>query len=241
MIKVALCDDNPIILREYGNLIDRLAKKHSHEIELSTYLSGEALLEAQVKGIEDAQIIYLDILMDRTNGIQTAQKLRELKCKAEIIFLTANESFVFQAFNVLPFHYLVKNIYEVDKFEQVWLRAVHKVKESAKAFYVMENSSVSQKKPLSSLIYFQVKNRTTCAFLEDEVISFCQSLDQVAWDLKGMGFLRTHRSYLVNAEFISRIEKKHVILSTGETIPLSKGHYQEVKQAYSDYLIAQLR
>ena len=88
MIHIYLCEDSQSSLNTYAGLISDLAAKHHIEISLHSFSSGEALLFHLSECTYKADIIYLDILLDATNGIETAQKLRMLGCQAEIIFLT---------------------------------------------------------------------------------------------------------------------------------------------------------
>ena len=51
----------------------------------------------------------------------------------------------------------------------------------------------------------------------------------------GEGFVRCHRSYLVNLAYISRLSKTEVILDGGERLPLSRGAARQVHRAFVLY------
>ena len=64
-------------------------------------------------------MIFLDIQMEGRNGIETARAIRECDRKVVIVFVTAMREYVFEAFDVAAFHYLLKPIDE-KKFTEVF-------------------------------------------------------------------------------------------------------------------------
>lgn len=124
MLKIFLCDDNSESIKKYSELIARAATQYHIDIRFATFASGESLLFHLSEAPEDADIIYLDILMGKTNGVDTAKALRRVGCKAEIIFLTTSEDYVYDAFEVTPVQYLLKERTSQEKFDRVFLKAV---------------------------------------------------------------------------------------------------------------------
>ncbi len=102
MLKIFLCDDDLDARAQYAGLIKKAAKKNKVEITISYFKSGEELLFFLADSPNQADIIYLDILMNKLNGLDTAKRLRELGCSSEIIFLTTSEDYVFDAYDISP-------------------------------------------------------------------------------------------------------------------------------------------
>ncbi|MFA6847922.1 MAG: response regulator [Lachnospiraceae bacterium] len=108
MLNVFLCDDNEVLLTRYKKILTAIAKKHDHDVRFSLFTSGESLIFNLADSPNDADIIFLDILMGKVNGIDTARQLRAAGCTAEIIFLTSSDEFVFESFDTSPLHYILK-------------------------------------------------------------------------------------------------------------------------------------
>ena len=151
MLTVFLCDDNRLIIEKYCALITQIAKNNQIEITLSTFESGESLVFHLSDSPNQADIIYLDILMGVQNGIDAARQLRNCGCKAEIVFLTTSEDFVYEAFDVTPVQYLVKDSTSASKFEQVFLRAVSLVKDKTTEMFLCESGTSRELLPLKSV------------------------------------------------------------------------------------------
>ena len=115
MLHIVLCDDDPAIISRYKELLAQLAEKHRMEYKLSCFGNAEQLLFA----LDDIQfgvdILYLDVQMDRLNGIEAAKKLRSSGCRAQIIFLTNAREYVFESFDVSPLQYLLKGDTSIEK------------------------------------------------------------------------------------------------------------------------------
>ena len=109
-MQIAVCDDEKEIRDMFAEKIGQLYPK----ADLPLYQSGEELLLSD----NEPDILLLDIKMPGKNGMETARELRKKNKMTIIIFVTALDDFVFQAFDVGAFHYLVKP-FDDRKFAEV--------------------------------------------------------------------------------------------------------------------------
>ena len=88
--------------------LKQLLKKafENENISCSCFASGDEFLRAG--GREGYQVVFLDICMEGTNGIETAQRLRAADPDLLIVFVTSSPEYVWDAFPVHPFDYLLK-------------------------------------------------------------------------------------------------------------------------------------
>jgi two-component system response regulator LytT len=237
MLTVFLCDDNQEILNQYAQLIDKIAEKNNLEVTISSFSTGEQLLFHLYESPNLADIIYLDILMGQLNGMDTAKKLRELRCKSEIIFLTTSEDYVYDAFDISPVQYLLKTATTVEKFEQVFLRAADLVQKKETDMFTFESGNVQKVIAIKDIAFFEVWKRVvTVHYNKNESAEFYSSLEQLEGQLIDKGFVRTHRSYIVNLTYISKFQKNSIVLKTGENIPIGVTYMKQVRQAFSDFI-----
>ena len=113
-MNVAVVDDEEAIREQIGGFI----KKRNPGFDISGFATGEGLLAAG----KDFDIIFLDIQMEGMGGIEAARTLRQSGVDAVVIFITGIREYVFEAFDVSAFHYLLKPI-EEQKFMEVLDRA----------------------------------------------------------------------------------------------------------------------
>ena len=99
-MRIAICDDEVSMVQ----ILEEKIKKLLPDAVIDKYLSGDELIASGSK----PDILFLDIQMPGMDGMETAKVLRQDNENMILIFVTAAEEYVFQAFDVGAFHYLVK-------------------------------------------------------------------------------------------------------------------------------------
>lgn len=234
MIQVYLCDDNEVLLKRYQNKLSDFAASNDYPVAFSRFLSGEQLLFHLEQNPNQAQIIFLDVLMGGITGIETAKRLRSMGCHSELIFLTSSEEFVFESFDSLPLHYIIKgSAGESEKLEDVFFKAIDlSLRKEAESF-LCESAGQKKKIPLHTISYFEINGRIVTVHFEDGTFDFYSTIEAISEELSGKKFIRCHRSYLVNLQYIDIIRKTDILLTTGEQIPLGTTYAKDVKLAFS--------
>lgn len=93
----------------------RLAFGGGHTLVCDHYESGDAFLQAFPS--KNHQVVFLDICMEGTNGIETARILRRTDPDLLLVFVTSSPEYVWDAFPVHPFDYLLKPYREEKLFQ----------------------------------------------------------------------------------------------------------------------------
>ena len=105
MLKIAVCDDDKKDREVIASLLGEYAEYTQMKYELRTFESGEQFIESGYV----PHILFLDIMMDKTDGIQIGAGIRKNKENIIIIYTTSLEQKMAEAFNyVHAFGYLVK-------------------------------------------------------------------------------------------------------------------------------------
>ncbi|EOR28190.1 Response regulator of the LytR/AlgR family protein [Clostridium sartagoforme AAU1] len=92
MVRIAVCDDQDIFQETIKNKLKLLCKKESMDVEIDCYSSGKELLEYLKRDVCIYDILFLDILMDDINGIETARRIRSFDSRIQIIFITSSSN-----------------------------------------------------------------------------------------------------------------------------------------------------
>lgn len=237
MYKIAICDDNHESVNKYAKIITLYAKKNQIEILLSFYYCGEELLFNYYDESFHADVIYLDILMDKSNGMEIARKLRDGGCRAQIVFLSNSPDYVYDAFDVDAIQYFIKDKITETKFESAFLKAIRLAEQKEEEVFVCEFDGVKNMIPIDSISYFEIWKRVvTVHYDEDKFYKFYSSIDHLEKYFASKNFVRIHRSYLVNLPYISQFEAQKLKLKTGEIIPVGITYLQSSKEAFSNYI-----
>lgn len=235
MIQICLCDDNPLMLKQQEDFINKIKQKHNLDIEITSFPSGEALLFYAEDYYFKFDIIVLDILMGATNGIDVANKLRQLGSQAQIVFITSSREHVFDSFDSNPLHYLLKDDLSADHAEQVLLKAIEQSKKKERMF-LFKKHSTTYSIPMNSIVYFEIIGRIMCINCVDATYEYYKRIDDLEKELALHSFCRIHRSYIVNLAYIKKMNRSEVTLSDNTTLVIGKSYYTQVTQRFSQYL-----
>ncbi len=233
-MQIAVCDDEKEIREMFAEKIRELYPKE----EISLYQSGEELLLSE----KEPDILLLDIQMPGKNGMETARELRRKNKNVIIIFVTALEDFVFQAFDVGAFHYLVKP-FDDGKFAEVLQNAVNQSEDRKK----LESAGRKGEMPglmittggehitvnLEDIIYAEVFDRKIILHMMDADIEYYGKMKELE-KKAGEEFYRVHRSFLVNFGYIRKYDSATVYLEKGQAI-MARQNYQGFVKSYLRY------
>ena len=227
----AICDDE----REIRSSIERNIRLLCEDSDIIKFADGKALVEYE-GGFD---ILFLDIQMEGMSGMEAARVLRGRGCKAVIIFVTAIEEYVFDAFDVGAFHYIVKP-FDKAKFFDVLRKAVAQC-ESIKAREVrdepslaVKTGSTTRKIYLYEIFYLEVFNRKVVIHKADGDVEFYGKLIELE-DRLSEDFVRCHRAYIVNMRYVLKYTANSITLENGAEILLSKQKYGEFVRKYLKY------
>ncbi len=229
---IAVVDDEKAI-REH---ICGLVEEQQPESRIEAYATGEELLASGKR----FDIVFLDIQMEGMNGIEAARSLREKNANLGVedtvlVFITGIKDYVFDAFDLYAFQYLLKPIDE-RKFAEVLERAVReaaKKKERRVLFIKSRNLTLDQ----SEILYIEsrakkVEIHTTGAA---QAIEIYAAMDELEGQL-GENFYRCHRAYIVNMDCITEYDSESITLTNGDRVYLTKKKYGEFVKAYMWHL-----
>ena len=106
MLKIALCDDEPVTLDLLKNEIDALLQAQNLEYQIASYASGLSLLQDfSAKGFD---VLFLDIDMPDVSGFQVAEALQDSTSQCRVVFVTSKRNLMHQSFDYQPFHFICK-------------------------------------------------------------------------------------------------------------------------------------
>ena len=222
---IAVVDDEKAI-REH---ICGLVEEQQPESRIETYATGEELLASGKR----FDIVFLDIQMEGMNGIEAARGLRERREDTVLVFVTGIKDYVFDAFDLYAFQYLLKPIDE-GKFAEVLERAVReaaKKKERRVLFIKSRNLTLDQ----SEILYIESRAKKVEIHTVRQTIEIYAAMDELEGQL-GDGFYRCHRAYIVNMDCITEYDSESITLTNGDRVYLTKKKYGEFVKAYMWHL-----
>ncbi len=232
MIKVAVCDDETSAMKELSALLDQYCAERDIELKIEDFQASADLLDVVERGSR-FDVLLMDILMHGINGIDAAAEIRRFDSCVKIIFLTSSPEFAVQSYTVNAFYYLLKPIISDSLFPV--LDSVFETCGQEQTERLILNCKYGIVPVETKRIEFcEVFHRTLFIhMISGRVLEYIGSLDNFERLLIGRGcFFRIHRSFLINLNYVRSISRKALIMSCMTEIPIPRGKYNEIKNAF---------
>jgi len=225
-----VCDDDKAFMYRLSEIIEKQSKQNSVLTKI-TGISNPADLSDQ--SLAEHDIVFLDIDMGQYNGMKIARRIRELQLDTVLIFVTNYVEYSLEGYEVNAFRYLLKQ--EVNsKFSEYFKEAlaVTKRKEGMMSFSI---GGEPYQIKYSKILYLESNQRMLVLHTvqpERNIDRFYGTLEDFEGELKNVGFLRIHKSFLVNMNQISKLNYDKAVLKNGEVLPVSQRRFSELKMRF---------
>lgn len=234
MIKIAVVDDDELMLKQINELLN---KCFSETLSIQLFNDGNSFLEK----IDDNQydLVFLDIDMPNINGFNVAKRLNEV-CTSNIIFVSNLEHLVFEAFDYKPLRFVRKSCLESD-IQSVVKSYTYETKTN-NVYYVRTNDGEFAI-PINDILFFEsFKHDIYVQTTKDKLKikrehSDENTISSLYEKFENIGFIRIHKSYIVNYRYIYMINRKKVILKNDYEIYINPRNANDIKAAYQYYVM----
>ncbi|WP_024345265.1 LytR/AlgR family response regulator transcription factor [Lacrimispora indolis] len=231
MIKIAICDDDRFICSQVEDIIINYSKLKCIKINTDVFYSGESILNYLNQG-NSFDLIYLDIELGKTNGIEVGQQLRKImkNYTTEIVYISGKDQYYKQLFDVQPLNFIEKPIRHHFVISALELTQ-ERMQKSAGLFQYQKGYEIYKTK-ISDILYFESLNRKVKIVTTKQEDLFYGNLDNVSIYISSYPFLKIHRSYLINYNHASVLKYSEVVMSNGTVLPISRNRRQEIRNLH---------
>ncbi len=247
MYRIVIVDDEMLAIEELKFLLSDY-----QDIEIKATFTNALLLIEYLKH-HRVDLVFLDIEMPKKSGIEIAELILGDYPETKIIFVTAYDNYAIEAFNINAVDYLLKPTSQ-ERLDQ----ALHKALQMPRPQYQQNiKKMISTLKSnndfisvydhgyfvpvrFETIIYIKSEEGTVILYTLDHTYSFPGTLLALEEHITYPSFFRTHRSYIVNIDFIEKIEptERSYILKMkhyDELIPVARSNANNFREIMSIY------
>lgn len=238
MINIAICDDNKPMLDFLAEKIGAILAQNGMPHDISTFLSGLDFLKEHTANPFD--VVFWDIVMPDQNGFETAKQIRKISKDTYIIFITTEDSLVYESFDFQPFYFIPKSSLKIteEKLKYVAGKLMLHIVANEK---VMISGSYENKKFVSpdKILYIKSSlNNIEYHFKDEETQIVRGKLDDICDSLNQYVFARAHNRVVVNMKHIDEVDypNMEIHLDNGEIIGISRGQKKIFSETYLRFM-----
>lgn len=217
MFKIAIVEDNQTAMAKLQGYLERYAQENNENFDIAAFGDALAFLDSY-RRIYD--MVFMDIELPFINGMEAAQRLREIDQQVVLIFVTNMAQFAVKGYEVDAMDYLVKPVHYGD-FELKLRWAVSRLKEAQEAILVQRQSGMVRLR-IQEISYIEVRGHTLIFHTETGEINGSGTLHDLENKLKNKGFLRCNKCYLVNQRHIAAVQGYTLVMTQGEELQISR-------------------
>lgn len=232
MLRIVICDDDPLIVnyleRETPPLLDEpcLCKG------FTSAFAAEYFIEHTSEGQVD--LLLLDIELGERNGIELSERLQLQYPLLKIIFLTGYRELAEDIFQAYPSGLIFKPI-RLDRLKAILAKAIAQLRAERGQSLSVELRGAVISIPLRQIQYIESDKRSLNIHEVGQIRTVVGRLDEMEKQVDSR-FVRCHKSFLVNLDFVRTLENHSFVLLDGQQIPISPARYQKTWQTFIQHL-----
>lgn len=222
---VAILDDDMVFVNRLKELLERWSDKESQELVIEGFARAEDL----VSGEKIYDLVFMDIILPKNNGIELYEKLKQEGRLRDVIYMSAYDRNVFQVFGSRPIAYIRKAFIENDLKKAMDLYQIY---ERNNKVFIRDGKKIHAFYP-NEIMYLQSNKHYIEFYMEDGRKDMLRGkMNDMEEVLKDYGYIRVHASYLINIKYIRCIEKNYIQLYNFHCCKISLKYKKEVSRRF---------
>lgn len=234
VVKIAICDDEEKSVALHEKIVRECLQSEGIGFEITTYIQSRNLLYDITDDHFFYDLILLDIEMPGISGMDIPQQIKGCLPNVRIIFVTSHTEYAIDAFELSIFRYVPKTSLEM-KLPTAVIDAAKLIELEGGQEYMIQTASRLEKIPYKDIFYIRRDGKNASIVSGIGISKVRKSLQQVFDELNAPEFIFIDRGYIVNIVQIMKISDSIAVLKSGEQLPISRSHLQEVKRQINQF------
>jgi len=233
MYHIAIVDDEKSFSDTIKGYVDQYQKENSGEFQVSVFNDGMGLLDTYHY---EYDLILLDIEMPGLNGMEVAQKIREMDEDVVLMFITNMAQYAIHGYSVGALDFVTKplNYYT---FSMKLTRALKRVqkKENEQKSIVLTLPDGLRKIDVKQIYFVEVQNRILYYHTTEGVFELRGTMQSVEQMLLPHAFVKCNYWYIVNLLHVKEV-RKNIVVVGGHELEISRRNKKTFLEALTEYL-----
>lgn len=232
MIHIALVEDDKSYVETLKSYLKQYESESNEKIKTTVFSDGEDIV---IDYKANYDIILMDIEMRFMDGMTAATRIREMDSEVVIIFITNMPQYVMDGYKVDALDYVLKPLTYFSLSQRID-RALSRLRRRSKQYITVNLEGGMQKIDVSRIKYIEVQNHDCYIHTLDGTFTTKEALKNLEQMVHSPTFFRCNKCYLVNLEFVERIQNSDILMSGGDLIQVSRAKKKEFMDALNDYI-----
>lgn len=232
LIRIAIVEDEEkeaSLLKEY---INKYGETSNLTFQIDWFKDAVNLLDNYTPKYD---IIFMDIEMSHSNGMEAAIKLRQLDDVVTLIFVTNMAKYAVKGYEVDALDFIVKPV-RYPTFSMKFKKALSKISSNEDISIMVSRKGGIMRLTSRQIIYIEVTGHKLKYHLNDETLEGYGSLTDLEKQLQACNYLRCNSCYLINPQYIAQVQSHTVTMTNGDELQISRPRKKEFMLQLADLL-----
>lgn len=238
MLKIAVCDDDLATLDALKGILTNFCKERETEVRILLFNDGIELLKSE----DSFDLLFLDIEMKYSNGIEIAQQIRHRDMNVPIIYITSYSDYWRRAYKVHAFDYILKPIKcsDINRVMKDFFTAKADLNDEIITFNTDDGVACFT---ASQIYYFLYESKKKVfVYSADGKTVVRENLSDIYSRLNKELFYQTRRDCIINLKYVKRIQNEYVIIMKDDNmLPLAQKKRDDFVKRLSDLFVETLK
>ena len=229
MYQIAICDDESRILNDIYTKIEKSFQEQEIQGEyFCTEDSKEMMEHLQTKSVD---VLFLDIDMPYFSGMDIAAYVNENKLHTILVFVTSQDALVYKTFAYRPFGF-IRKAYIDEELKELTQR-IKKELNDRKQDLVISKGQELIRILIHDIFYIEAEGNYLNVYTSNDTIRIRETMTNMEKELCGKGFIRCHKGYLINAEYMEKLRSTEIDLQCEgvcKSVPIGRSYEKEVRK-----------
>lgn len=233
ILKIAVCDDEKSYVDHIRQHLTFYSTDRHIDLEIYVFYSSTDLLKSNIK----FNIAILDVEMPGINGIEIGRMLRFKYPHIVLLYITAYKQYLDEALNLNATRFFEKPL-DSQRFYKGLDNAIKRIDDTTINFF-LKNQNTSYRISADDIIYIEIEqlgHRKTKVITINGTYTSTNKISFWEEKLTSTVFVKTHKSYIVNMNYITKYERDCLELDKTYIVPISRNYQAKFHKSFIRFM-----
>ncbi len=231
MLEIAIVEDEKIAAQQLWACLERCSQQQGFQYHAQIFTDG---LQFVTQYRPEYNIIFMDIMLPRLNGMDTARQLRKLDPYVCLVFTTNMAQFAINGYEVEAVDFILKAV-TYSRLSSLFGKILHKIQIQKGIELTIRTTGGIQRILSSDIFYVEIADHLLLYHMERQNIESWGTLKKALEELPSDTFSQCNKSCIVNLSKIRSLQGNKVLLEN-VTLSISRGRKKEFLSDLDTYL-----
>lgn len=230
-MRIAIVEDDRLVSDQLRSYVLQYFEGREHQCRITQFSDGDEILEDYQA---DYDLIFLDIQMERLDGLTTAQRIRVLDENVYLIFITNLAQYAIKGYSVNALDFVLKPVNDL-MLNQLLMRVEQLMMKKSRQFITLPTERGMTRLEAAHIYYIETGNHSVQVYTEKGSWRLRESMHAMEELLSARNFFRCNSCYLVNLAHVERVEGSIVVVA-GNRLTISRPRHKAFMAALTKYI-----